>query len=406
VKAIKIADGVYWVGAIDWNIRDFHGYLTPRGTTYNAYLVVDERVALVDTVKSEFFEEMTSRIESVVKLEDIDYVISNHVEMGHSGSIPHIAEQTKNVKVVCTERGKSGLLKHYHGEWDFTVVKTGNTLDLGKRSLSFIEAPMLHWPDSMFTCLKEDRILMPNDAFGQHIATSGRFDDEVPEALDEAAKYYANILMPFGSLIQAILKKLGELSVSPSIIAPSHGIVWHSSPGRIVEAYRRWSQGENESKVVIVYDSMWHSTEKMALAIVEGAAEGKVEVKLFNLKRSDWSEIVKEILTAGVVLLGTSTLNNTMLPTLGSFLTYLSGLRPKGKVVGCFGSYGWGGGGTRAVENQVKSMSLELMGPSLEVQYVPDKENLAKCLELGRAAASKLTGECDEVEMSNMRLHL
>jgi len=390
MDAVRIADGVYWAGAVDWNIRDFHGYVTPRGTTYNAYLIVDEHVTLVDTVKANFSREMTSRIESVVKPEELDYVISNHVEMDHSGALPRILERAKDAKVICTERGRDGLLKHYRGSWSFMTVKTGSKLNLGKRSVTFIEAPMLHWPDSMFTYLEDDRILMPNDAFGQHLATSGRFDDEAPEAFDEAAKYYANILMPFGSLVQSIVKKLSELGVSPSIIAPSHGVIWRSTPQRIVEAYRRWASGVTERKLLVIYDSMWESTEKMAYAVVEGATKTGVQVKLFHLKRSDWTEVVKEILTAGVILFGTSTLNNTMLPTLGGFLTYLSGLKPRGKFAGCFGSYGWGGGGVKAVENQLKAMGLELLGPSLEVQYVPDEEALAKCVEFGRAAAERL----------------
>jgi len=389
MNAIKVAEKVYWVGAVDWNIRDFHGYSTHRGTTYNAYLILDDHVALVDTVKANFSEEMMTRIESVVDPEKIEYVVCNHVEMDHSGAVPQAMETVKNAKVICTERGKEGLAKHYRGDWQFATVKTGGKLNLGKRNLSFIEAPMLHWPDSMFTYLVEDRILMPNDAFGQHIASSGRFDDEVPEALDEAEKYYANILMPFGSLIQSAIKKMGELNISPSVIAPSHGVIWRSDPQRIVNSYDDWSSGRTKPKVLVVYDSMWGSTEKMARAIAENAADPSVKVSVFHLRNSDRSDVVKEILAARVILLGTSTLNNTMLPKMGSLMTYLSGLRPKNKAVACFGSYGWGGGGVRTLENQLKALGLDVFAASVEAQYIPGDTDLEKCGELGKLAREK-----------------
>jgi flavorubredoxin len=337
---VELKDGIYWVGAIDWNIQDFHGYTTPRGTTYNAYLIVDEKIALVDTVKEGFFSEMLERIKEIVDPKDIDYLVSNHVEMDHSGCIPALLNEAPNATVVCTKRGKEGLLRHYDIGRGFQVVSTGDELGLGKKTISFIEAPMLHWPDSMFTYIKEDRVLLPNDAFGQHLATSKRFNDEVDEhvLMEEATKYYATILMPFGGLIT---KKLDELKdVEVDMIGPSHGVIWRENPGQIVEKYSKWASGEAKNKVLIIYDTMWQSTEKLALALTSGLADRGIEVRPFHLSKDEWGEIIKEVLDAKVLLIGSPTLNNQMFPTVAGFLNLLIGLKPQGKIAAAFGSYG------------------------------------------------------------------
>ncbi|MFC2000072.1 FprA family A-type flavoprotein [Chloroflexota bacterium] len=391
MATVKLAEGVYWVGVIDWNIRNFHGYSTHLGTTYNAYLVIDDKVALVDTVKSPFYGEMMARVKELVSPADIDYVISNHVEMDHSGSLPMVMQEATKAKLVTLERfGESGLKKTFHSDWPLMPVKEGSELDLGKRKLVFVPTPMLHWPDSMCTYLVGDRILFSMDAFGQHLATSMRFDDEVglDVIMPEAAKYYANILMPFGDLIVKAADKLGGLKID--MIAPSHGIIWRSHMDTIVGAYTSWGKGETEDKAVIVYDTMWGSTEKMAHALAEGALSQGVEVKLYNLTKSDQSDIIKEVLDARAILLGSPTLNNGMFPTVAGFLCYLKGLKPKGRLGAAFGSHGWAGGAVKAVEQELGQAGIEVIDSGLAFKFVPDKDELEKCVEFGREVARKV----------------
>jgi Uncharacterized flavoproteins len=345
---IEVTKGLYWVGAIDWEIRDFHGYATPKGTTYNAYLIVDEKIALVDTVKEPFREELLARVAEIVDPAKIDYVIVNHLERDHFGSFAHVMDVAKNAKVYASERGKKGIVEKYGNRYGVTAVKSGDILSLGKKSLRFVETPMLHWPDSMFTYVEPDNVLLSSDAFGQHVACSQRFDREVDRhvLLDDAKTYYANILMPFGQLIQNLLAKVPSLNLAPKIIAPDHGLIW-TDPGTIVDAYGRWSRFESKDKIVIVYDTMWESTEKMAHLIAKGAMdEGGVEVKLFHLRKSPMSEAINEIQDGKAVLIGSSTLNNGVFPTVGGFLYYLKGLKPR-QLASAFGSYGWAGGSVK-----------------------------------------------------------
>jgi flavorubredoxin len=391
IEPVTLTRGVYWVGAIDWNLRDFHGYVTPRGTTYNAYLIVDEKVALVDTVKAEFASELLERISRIIDPAKIDYVIANHVEMDHSGSLPVIMKTVPNARIYGTRQCKNGLSQYYHAngceDWDFEVVETGTELSLGAKTLMFVEATMLHWPDSMHTYIKEDKILLSNDAFGQHVATSKRFNDEVDDVMEEAAEYYANILMPFGKLILKYVETVRELDLKIDMIAPCHGIIWRMDPGQIIEAYGRWASGENEKKVLVIYDTMWGSTHMMARAIVEGVMAAGIDVKLMALRKNEFSAIVKEILDTPVILVGSPTLNNGMFPSMGGFLTYLKGLRPRSKKAVAFGSYGWGGGAVKAVEKELEAAGFELIEPGLPVRYRPDEEELEKCRQLGERMA-------------------
>ncbi|MGB8216504.1 MAG: FprA family A-type flavoprotein [Candidatus Methanoperedens sp.] len=391
---IELTKGVYWVGVVDWNLRDFHGYTTPRGGTYNAYLIVDDKIALVDTVKHAFAGEMIERIREIIDPSKIDYVVSNHVEMDHSGSLPEIMKIAVNAQVIATEKGKEGLLRHYRTNWNFRTVKTGDELALGKKTLFFITAPMLHWPDSMFTYLKEDKILLSNDGFGQHLASSFRFDENIcsligydcDTVMDEAAKYYANILMPFAGIILKKIEEIQKLGIEIKMIAPSHGMIW-TDPGKIIDAYLKWANGVSKKKVLIIYDTMWNSTEIMANEILRGVADSGVEAALFHLRKNDWSEIVKEVLESRAVIIGSPTLNNGMFPTVGGFLTYLMGLRPKNKLWATFGSYGWAGGAVKAVNEKLKSSGYEPI-ESLEVNFRPDEADLGKCYALGQKIAS------------------
>lgn len=391
---VTLKDGVKWVGVVDWNIRDFHGYTTSRGTTYNAYLIQDEKTALVDTVKAPFCNELIEHVSELTSLDKIDYIIVNHVEMDHSSSLPIIAKLAKNAKILATARGKEELIKHYGSEFErVEAVKTGDSLKLGKKTLSFMEAPMLHWPDSMFTYMVEDKILMPNDAFGQHLASSGRFDDEVDHhvLMEEAVTYYANILTPFSPLIVKKIQEVVAMKLPIDIIAPSHGIIWRKDPMKIVTAYMDWCTGKTvKNKAVIVFDTMWGSTDKMARAIGDGIASEGVEVKLLKLRSTDNTDVVTEIVDAKAVLVGSPTLNNGMFPSLGTFLTYIGGLKPKGKIWCFFGSYGWGGGAVRGMVKMAKEAGFDVIEAGLELKWIPTNEELKKCFEFGQQIAQKI----------------
>ena len=314
--------------------------------------------------------------------------------MDHSSSLPIIAKLAKNAKILATQRGKEELIKHYGSEFErVETVKSGDELKLGKKTLKFLEAPMLHWPDSMFTYIEEDKILLPNDAFGQHLASSYRFDDEVDNhiLMEEATKYYANILTPFAPLITKKIQEVVQMGIPIDIIAPSHGIIWRKNPTQIIKAYLDWSSGAAaQNKVAIVFDTMWGSTDKMARAIAEGISSQGIEAKLLKLRASDNTEAVTEVLESKAVLVGSPTLNNGMFPTLGSFMTYITGLKPKGKLWGFFGSFGWGGGAVRGMIEMAKKAGFEVYEPTVEIKWVPDEAELKKCFEFGQQFAQKI----------------
>ncbi|MCJ7614081.1 flavodoxin domain-containing protein [Candidatus Bathyarchaeota archaeon] len=391
---VKVLENIFWVGVVDWNIRHFHGftYSTHRGTTYNAYLIVDKKIALVDTVHHQFAGEMIERIKEVIDPSKIDYVIANHVESDHSGSIKEILKLAPNATVVGTANCKAGLEKHYFGNWKFQTVKTGDTLNLGERTLSFLEAPMLHWPDNMFTYIEKDALLLSNDGFGQHLASSKRFDDEVdPNILmEEAAKYYANILWLYSTLVTRKIEEVQKLGLKIDMIAPSHGMIWRKDPMKIVTDYLRWAKGEAKKKVLIVYDTIWESTEKMAKAMLEGISSEGIEATLFRLPVSDNGDIIAALLETKGLLVGSATINNGILPTVAPFLREMEGLRPRNKLAAAFGSYGWGGGATATIEKSLKSAGMELAAPAMTVKWVPDKTEMQKCYEYGQEFAKKI----------------
>lgn len=391
---VKVMENIFWVGAVDWNIKHFHGfsYSTQRGTSYNAYLIVDKKVTLVDTVKHPFADEMIERIKEIIDPSKIDYIIANHVESDHSGSIKEILKLAPNATIVGTANCKAGLEKHYFGNWKFQTVKTGDTLSLGERTLTFLEAPMLHWPDTMFTYIKKDALLLSNDGFGQHLASSKRFDDEVDQniLMWEAAKYYANILWLYSSVVLRKLDEVQKLGLKIDMIAPSHGVIWRKNPMQIVTSYLKWAKGEADKKVIIVYDTMWKSTEKMAKAMLEGIRSEDIEVKLFRLPISDEGDIIGELLETKGILVGSATINNGVLPTVAPFLREMEGLRPKNKLAAVFGSYGWGGGATVNIEKTLKSAGMDLVAPAITVKWVPDKDELQKCFEYGKEFAKKI----------------
>jgi flavorubredoxin len=387
---ITLKDGVYWVGAIDWNVRNFHGYITHRGTTYNAYLIVDEKIALVDTVKSPFFEEMLERIKEIVDPEKIDYIISNHTEPDHSGSIRKMMKTAKNATLIASDFGVKSLKSYYGDDLEIKSIKETPSISLGSKTLVFQGIPMVHWPDSMVTYIPEDKLLLPNDAFGQHLATSARFDDEVDQAvlMQEAETYYANIVMPLWMSVGRAFKAVAGLDID--MIGPSHGVIWRGNPGLILEAYQRWVAGESKERAVVVYDTMWGSTEKVANAIVKGLIEEGVDVKVFRLRDSHNSDVIAHVLEAKAILVGSPTLNNGLFPSVASYLTYMKGLKPQKKIGAAFGSYGWGGGAKRIVEAELKASGIELMDNKLDYNYTPSESELDAAIEFGREVGRKI----------------
>jgi len=376
MNAIKLRDNIYWVGAIDWSMRSFHGYDTQRGSSYNAYLIIDDTITLIDTVKHGFEEEMLARISSVIDPSQINCVISNHVEPDHSYGVSLISSLAPSAKIVTSAPNGLKGLRAYYGELPYETVKAGDSISLGKRTLQFIPTPMLHWPDSMVTYCPEEKILFSNDAFGQHLASGKRFDDENDLAIlcEEAKKYYANILFPYGAQAKAALKALHGLDME--MIATGHGIIWRSHIPEIIERYKQWSSGETEERAVIVFDSMWHSTEAMAHTIAEAFIDKGYSVGYYDIKKNAHADIMTDILTSRYLAVGSPTLNNTMLPTIGGFLCYMRGLAPKGRKAFAFGSYGWGGQSIQQIEDELKAGGCEIAMDKVRILYVPSEEQL------------------------------
>ena len=319
---------------------------------------------------------MLERIKSVVDPSKIDYIVSNHVEMDHSGGLPKIKEICPNAPIITSPNGEKGLRQHYSFDWEYKVVNTGDSINMGKRNLNFVLTQMVHWPDSMVTYIPEEKLLLPNDAFGQHLATAERFDDEVDWNIveEEAAKYYANIVMPYGAQVQKALEAVSVLDID--MIAPSHGIIWRKNINKIVEYYNKWSQNKTDKKCVIVYDTMWGSTEKIAKVLHEVFVNKDIEVKMLSLATNDISDVIKEILTAEYICVGSPTLNNNMLPTVSGFLTYLKGLAPKNRKAIAFGSYGWGGQSIAQVSKILEEASFEMLVEPIRQSYVPGVNDL------------------------------
>lgn len=379
LHAVRIRPDIYWVGGIDWNERNFHGYTTDRGSTYNAYLIMDEKVTLIDTCKPPFAAELIERISGIVDPSSIDYVISNHVEMDHSGAIPAIMERAPHAKIITSDpHGLKGLQAHYGTDYTYIPVKTGDKLTIGKRTLSFTQTMMVHWPDNMVTYSAYDKILFSNDAFGQHFASSKHFDDDVglPEVLAQAKKYYANIVMPYSHHVAKALACLDGLAID--MIAPSHGVIWRSHVREILKTYAHWSSLTPEEYAIVVYDSMWHTTEAMALQIVEAFIEGGIPTRLFDLKVNHISDIMTEVLSAKYIAVGSPTLNNSMMPTVAGFLCYLKGLSPKNRIGIPFGSYGWGPKGSQEVAAALETCGFTLDFGTLTHQWTEDAEGFER----------------------------
>jgi len=394
MKPIEIAKGIYNVGVVDWNIRDFHGYSTNAGTTYNAFLIIDEKIVLIDTVKKEFADQMLDNISKIIDPKKIDIVISNHTEMDHSGGLPRIMHRIgENKPLYCSKMGLKNLSRHFHQKWNYHAVENGEGLSLGKRTLTFLETRMLHWPDSMFTYLKENKILFSSDGFGQHYAGPEKFDDEIGDAImPHAKKYFANILLLYSMKVLKLVETVTELGLEFKMICPDHGIIWRKDPGKIIEAYVKWSKQEPGKKALVVYDTMWHSTETMAESIAEGIAEEGVEVKPMHLRKWNRSDIMTEVIDAKAIIVGSPTLNNQLFPTVADMLTYMKGLKPKNKIGAAFGSYGWSGESVKLINKELEAMKFDIIEPGIKIQYVPDKKGKDACFELGRKIGKAING--------------
>jgi flavorubredoxin len=391
-SAIKVSDHVYWVGAIDWSIRDFHGYTTPHGSTYNAYLVMADKITLIDAVKAPFMDEMLARIASVVDPSKIDYIVSNHSEQDHSGCLFEVIDHVKPEKVFASPMGVKTLKDIFHDDYNILPVKDGEILSLGNMDLKFMETRMIHWPDSMFSYLEKDGILFSQDAFGMHLATFERFADELPadQLTYEAATYYANIVLPYSPVVLKTLEKVAATGWAIKIIAPDHGPVWRKDLGFILDLYQKWAGQKATNKAVVVYATMWHSTEMMARAIAESMAREGVQVKLLSMNETHRSEVVYEVLEAGALIAGSPTLNNNMLPQMADVMTYLKGLKPANLIGAAFGSFGWSGESVKDLEAILKEMKVEIVAEPVSVKHVPGKDILDKCSELGKSVAAEL----------------
>lgn len=390
----QIKDEVYWVGVKDWEIRRFHGeeYSTHRGSSYNSYIIKDKKIALVDTVWTPFHQEFVQEIDRMFGLKNIDLLVINHTEQDHAGSLSYLMEKVPEIPIYCTKNGAAMIKKHFHKDWNFNIVKTGDSIDLGKNKLVFVETPMLHWPDSMGTFVSGANVLLSNDAFGQHYASSYMFNDQVDqgELYQEAIKYFANILTPFTKILRAKLKEIIGLNLNIEMIAPSHGIIWRDNPLQIVEKYQQWASDYHEGTAVILYDTMWGATKKMALAIARGLAKKGVGTKVLNIARNDRNDLITEVFKAKGIIVGSSTINKGILSDAAAVLEIIKGLQFKGKIGGVFGSYGWSGESTKVLEERLQESGIEVVPGGVKLLWDPTEEELNQCEAYGELIGSRI----------------
>ncbi|MDO5579902.1 MAG: MBL fold metallo-hydrolase [Planctomycetia bacterium] len=382
----ELRNNIFSVGAVDWNVRDFHSFDTKRGATYNAYLVQDEKNALIDAVKAPFAETLFRNISEKTELEKINYVVCNHCEPDHSGALPEVMKRLTNATLLCNAKCKDVLAAHYDiADWKIQIVGPTDRISLGTRSMMFLNTPMVHWPESMMTYIPEEKILFSNDAFGQHLATSVRFDDQwdLPEIMREAKAYYANIVTPYGRQVLKTLEAAKDLPLE--MIAPSHGLIWRKNLGTILSAYSDWASGRYSAKVLILYDTMWESTKKMAEEIAKGAisVSSGLDVQPIHIRKTSLTRIATELLDTPVIAVGSATLNTLMMPMMGAVLTYIKGLKFRSKSAVSFGSAGWGPGGPESIAKWLEEMNYPLVAPMIKSKFLPTPEVLDQCFQTG-----------------------
>ena len=388
---LKITDTVSWVGKIDWELNKFHGdeYSTHKGSSYNSYLIRDEKTVLIDTVWEPFSKEFVANLKKEIDLKEIDYIVANHAEIDHSGALADLMREIPNTPVYCTKNGAKIIKGHYHQDWNFVEVKTGDTLDIGKNKLVFVEARMLHWPDSMMTYMAGENILFSNDAFGQHYASELMYNDKVDndELYNEAIKYYANILTPFSKFVVSKIEEVVALNIPIDMICPSHGIIWRENPLQIITKYMEWAKSYQENQITLVYDTMWNGTRRMAEAIAVGirSKDKDVDIKLFNCAQKDKNDIITEIFKSKMVLLGSSTINNGILTAAAGILEMIKGLKFTNKKAAAFGSYGWSGEAVKIITDQLKEAKFDVVNDGIKELWNPDEEALERCREFGRS---------------------
>lgn len=392
----KINEAVTWVGKKDWDLRTFHGeeYSTHRGSSYNSYLIRDEKIALIDTVWLPFAKEFVTKLKREIDLNDIDYIIINHGEIDHSGALPELMREIPDTPIYCTKNAVKSLKGQFHQDWNFVEVKTGDKLSLGKRDLIFIEARMLHWPDSMFTYMTGDNILFSNDAFGQHYASEFMYNDEVDQAelYQESIKYYANILTPFSRFVVSKVDEFVKLNLPLDMICTSHGVIWRDNPMQIVEQYVKWAQDYQENQITIIYDTMWNGTKHMADAIASGIrqVDPDVTVKLMHTGITDKNDVLTEVFKSKAILVGSPTINGSVLNSIAGILDQIKGLSFKNKKGAAFGAYGWSGEGVKLIGDHLAKAGFELVNDGLRVLWNPDQEAVEKCIDLGKEFAKSL----------------
>jgi len=392
--SFNIKNNVYWVGKTDWELRKFHGneYSTRHGSTYNSYLIKEEKIVLIDTVWKPFAKEFVENLSKEVDLNKIDYVITNHAEIDHSGALPELMEKIPEIPIYCTANGVNSIKGHYHKDWNFQVVKTGDTLDIGNgKQLVFVEMKMLHWPDSMACYLTKDNILFSNDAFGQHYATEFMYNDLVDqdELYTECMKYYANILTPFSAFVDKKIHEVLSLKIPIDIIATSHGVIWRDNPTQIVEKYLTWANDYQENQITILYDTMWDGTKRMAEAIAKGIREidMKVNVKLYNIAKTDKNDLITEIFKSRMILLGSPTIGGGVLSGVAEILEMIKGMRFKNKKAAAFGCYGWSGESVKVMTEHLEKSGFSIINDGIRALWNPDDESIEKCVKFGREIA-------------------
>ena len=393
--SLNVKNNVYWVGKIDWELRKFHGdeYSTHRGSSYNSYILKEDKIVLIDTVWKPFAKEFIENLAKEIDLNKISYIIANHAESDHSGALPELMRLIPETPIYCTKNGVKSLKGHYHQDWNFQVVKTGDKLSLGSKELIFVEAPMLHWPDSMFCYLTEENILFSNDAFGQHYASEYMFNDLVDqnELANECIKYYANILTPFSPMVTKKNKEILSFNLPLDMICTSHGIIWRDNPVGIVEQYLAWADDYQENQITLIYDTMWNGTRVIAEKIAEGIkkADPEVNVKLFNLAKSDKNDVITEVFKSKAILVGSPTINRGILVSVASILEEIKGLRFKNKKAAAFGCYGWSGESVGIISEHLKGDGFEIVNDGLKITWTPDTEGCNQCMEYGKEVAEK-----------------